>query len=151
LVATRTTLTANDSANTLVITDTQANIHRLAQIIKAMEASAAGITMIRIFRLQNADAQETADLISNMFPSSERSSENQAPFQFQGPPPGPGGPVGLALDAQPVGGDQNATKQRSRRAAQVTAVADPRTSAVVVSAPDNLMGQIADIVTSLDV
>ncbi len=150
LVAPRTTMTANESANALVITDTQTNIRHLAELIKAMEGGAAGVTIIKVFRLQNADAQEMADLISNMFPSSDRSGENQSPAQFEPPPFGPGGPPPGLPDMPAANGNGDGANQRSRKATPVTAIADPRTSSVIVSAADNMMNQVAGIVTSLD-
>lgn len=150
LISPRTTMTADESANSLVITDTQANIRRLAQIIKAMEAGAEGVTLVKVFRLQNADAQETADLITGLFPNSDRSGENQTPFQFQAPFPGPGGPGEGPPDMPVSGNSQSGSNQRSRKAAQVTARADLRTSSVVISAPENSMSQIEGIIASLD-
>ena len=46
------TLTANESANTLVLTDVQTNIRRMVQIVKALDTSISGISTIRVFALQ---------------------------------------------------------------------------------------------------
>src|SRR5260370_9243015 len=63
LLAAHATLIANESANSLVITDTQANIHRLLEIIKAIDQAAEDPVLIRIFHLRNSDPVEMADLL----------------------------------------------------------------------------------------
>ena len=49
------------------------------------------------------------------------------------------------------GGGDNSQSQRIQKATQITAVADPRIQAVIVTAPKDLMEQIADVMTELDV
>ena len=54
---------------------------------------------------------------------------------------------------QPAGGagTANSSQQRIQKATQVTAVADARIQAVIVTAPKDLMDQIAGMMTDLDV
>jgi len=56
LVPEYATLEANDDSNTLIITDTTANIKRLMEIIQALDTHMATVAEIRVFRLVNADA-----------------------------------------------------------------------------------------------
>jgi general secretion pathway protein D len=163
LVSTRTTMTANESANTLVITDTQANIHHVAEIVRAIDAGAESYTAVKIIHLTNADATEMANLLAELFPDQSQSEDSQVPAQlgagmpgppgiggFPGGPDGPGG-FGGGGPAGP-GGDsgQSAGSGRVKKAAKVTAVADPRTSSVIVSAPKELISQIEGVVAQLD-
>src|SRR5882672_3796868 len=92
LVAAQATLIANESANSLVITDTQANIHRLTEIIKAIDLAAEDPIVIRIFHLRNSDTVEMADLLSELFPDPGRSDNNSSSVPFPGGPPGFPGP-----------------------------------------------------------
>src|ERR1035441_10567131 len=48
-------------------------------------------------------------------------------------------------------GGSSASSDRVKKATQVTAVADSRIQAVIVTAPKDLMGQIASMMTDLDV
>ncbi len=157
LVSTQTTMTANESGNEIVITDTQANIHKVAEIIKAIDAGAEDVTVVRVFRLNYADPTEMADLLVNLFPDDSRSGSSSSPVQFGGGfgglrsffrgggfggggPPGGGGSAG-------GGANQN---QRIKKRARVIAQADPRTSCLVVSAAKDLMDQIEGVVSELD-
>jgi general secretion pathway protein D len=150
LVTVRTTMTANESANSIVLTDTQSNIHRIARIIQAIDSGAKSLTVVKVFRLKNADPLETEDLLASLFPDSDRSEQSQSPVAFPGPFPGLGGPGGGALDLMQNAQGATANSQRSRKGDKVVAVADARTTSVVVSAPQNLMDQIESILASLD-
>ena len=72
LVATATTMTANEAGNSIVITDTQANIHRVAEIIQAIDQGAEDMTEVEVFRLQYADPTEMATLLTSVFPDESR-------------------------------------------------------------------------------
>jgi len=81
LVSTQTTMTADEAGNSIVITDTQANIHKVAEIVRAIDMSAEDFTVLKVFRLANADPTETADLLTSLFPDDSRSGGNsQSPF-----------------------------------------------------------------------
>jgi type II secretory pathway component GspD/PulD (secretin) len=149
LVSTQTTMTADEAGNSIVITDTQANIHKVAEIIRAIDMSAEDFTVLKVFRLSNADPTETADLLTSLFPDDSRSGSgsSQSPFaggggfrsRFFGGGGGGGG-----------GGSSNSQNQRIKKRNKVIAVADQRTASVVVSANRDLMDQIADVVADLD-
>jgi hypothetical protein len=49
LVSLSTTMTANEAGNSLIITDSRANINRVAQIIKAIDMGAETVTKCAIF------------------------------------------------------------------------------------------------------
>ncbi|HEY5912524.1 MAG TPA: secretin N-terminal domain-containing protein [Verrucomicrobiae bacterium] len=150
LVSSQTSMTANESGNSVVITDTQANIRRVAEVIKCIDNGAEDVTVVRVFRLRNSNPTEMADLLTSLFPDDSRSGGSQAPFQFGGPGGfrrmfGGGGPFG--------GGSQGSSasqNQRIRKRNRVIAVADQRTACVVVTATKDLMDQIEGVVTELD-
>lgn len=145
LVSTQTSMTANESGNSIVITDTQANIHRVAEVIKCIDGGAEDVTVVRVFRLRNSNPSEMADLLTNLFPDDSRSGTSQAPFQF-------GGPGGFRR--MMFGGGQssssNSQNQRIRKRNRVIAVADQRTASMVVTATKDLIDQIESVVTELD-
>jgi general secretion pathway protein D len=149
LVSSQTTMTANEAGNSIVITDTQANIRRVAEIIKAIDMGAEDVTEVRVFRLENSDPLEISELLTSLFPDETRSTGgSRAPVQFGGfsrffRPPGSTGSSSTGASS----GNQN---QRMAKRARVLAVPDPRTSSVVVSAAKDLMGQIEAVVLELD-
>jgi type II secretory pathway component GspD/PulD (secretin) len=87
-----------------------------------------------------------------VFPSSTSGNNTQSPIQFRGGGGGPGGFFGRMMAGAGGGGNANSTENdRVKKATQVTAVADSRIQAVIVTAPKDLMGQIASMMTDLDV
>jgi type II secretory pathway component GspD/PulD (secretin) len=165
-VSPQATVVANEAANSIVITDTQANIRHLAEIIQKVDGSAESETEIRVFKLKFASPVDVANELSSMFPSSNGSG-SQSPFSFAGAGGrggggrggggrGGGGGFGGGGGANPFaallgGGGSAATQQRIQKAQQVSAVADSRIQAVIVTAPKDLMSEIAGIMDEIDV
>jgi general secretion pathway protein D len=155
LVSLQTTMTANEAGNAIVITDTQANIRKVAEVVHAIDMGAEEFTEVRVFHLTNSDPVEVSDLLANLFPDDTRSGGSQQsanPFFSRlagrfggfgggGGPPGSGGQSGSGANAQ---------NQRIKKRNRVIAVADQRTASVIVSASRDLMEQISDVITTLD-
>lgn len=149
LVATTTTMTANEAGNSIIMTDTRANINRVAQIIRAIDQGAEDVTEVRVFHLEFADPTEMATLLGSLFSDSGTTSGSQTPVQFGGGRGGGGNPFARMFGGGNDGGG-NSQNQRIKKRTKVTAVADPRTSSVVVSATSGLMSQIEEMVKQLD-
>jgi general secretion pathway protein D len=157
-VSPQATVVANDAGNSIVITDTQSNIRHLVEIIKAIDSSAEAETEIRVFRLQYASPTDVATELGSIFPSGTSGSNTQAPIRFGG---GGGGGFGRFAGlfgggggGGGGGGAQNSSgssNDRIKKATQVTAVADSRIQAVIVTAPKDLMEEIAGMMRDLDV
>ena len=158
-VAQTATIVANEAGNSIVITDTQANIRHLCEIIKAIDSSAEASTEIRVFHLQHANPSDVATLLGGVFPSQSSGSGSQTPVRFGGG----GGPGGFFQRMMGGGGGQGgqggdsgggsggSSNDRIRKQTQVVAVADLRTSSVVVTAQKDLMEQIAGMIEQIDV
>jgi type II secretory pathway component GspD/PulD (secretin) len=148
-VSPQATVVANEAGNAIVVTDTQANIHHLAEIIRAIDDSAEAETEIRVFRLEHANPSDVATELTSIFPSSS-GNNTQSPIRFGGP--GGGGPGGFfrQMMANAAGGS-GSSNDRVKKAMQVTAVADARIQAVIVTAPKDLMSEIASMMRDLDV
>ena len=58
-----TTIVANDSANAVLMTDTRANIRRIANIIETLDSVSSGVNTLRVFSLKYADAKSVADMV----------------------------------------------------------------------------------------
>lgn len=138
-------LTANQSSNSLIITDTSAGIKRLMEIVQAIDTPMSAIADVKVFHLSFADADTTSNLINEVFNQNQNtgSSQNANPFQrmfgFRG---GPGG-----------GGRDRDQQQESSSGGpnlKVIASADERTNAVVVSGPSDILEVVAKVVTDLD-
>ena len=143
-VAGTATVTVNEAANVLVVTDLQSNTRHLARIIQAVDNSAEAEREIRVFRLKYANPTEVASELNTVF-GNDTTAANGAtlPLNVPGGPgdfPGTPGET-TARTSQP---------ERTKTALQVNVVADARLSAVVVSAPPELQRQIARVMDSLD-
>lgn len=161
-VSPQATVVANEAGNSIVITDTQSNIKHLMEIIKAVDDSAEAETEIQVFPLRYANPNDVANEISTVFPSSTSGNGSQAPIRFGGFPGGFGGGFGRfgglfggggfgGGRGGTGGGNSSSSSDRIRKATQVNAVADLRVSAVIVTAPKDLMQEIGDMIDKLDV
>ena len=160
LVPKEATLIANESANSIVVTDKQYNIHKLAIIIKAIDSSAEDPTTLRIFPLYNASPSEMVDLLAELFPDQTSAQDGAPPFPGGGGPGGfpdrgpggdgiPGGNPGQGNGGADASGS-GTQGERLRKRTRVLAVAEGRTSAVAVVAAESMIGQIEKIITELD-
>jgi general secretion pathway protein D len=162
LVSLQTPMTANESGNSIIMTDTQANIHKVAEIVRAIDMGAEDFVEVRVFHLTNSSPVEMAELLTNLFPDDSKSgnSGSQSPFagrfgRFFGGGGGGGGFPGFGggvpgASSSGNGAAANNQNQRIKKRNRVIAVPDQRTTAIIVSANRDLMEQIQDVVTELD-
>ena len=140
---------ADETANTLIVSVSPAMLPTIAEIVQKVDRPVGAGTEVRIFKLQNADPTETADQLSQLFGdvTKAESEQTQTPIMFGGPsdrdPGVPGGPPNFGA----IDGDSS---NSARAKGQVIAVADPRTSSVMVSASSTLMVQISRMIFELD-
>lgn len=154
LFPTSATIASNEGGNAIVITDTQSNIRRVAEIIKALDTAISSVSAVRVFALQYADATSLATVVRDLFQAQNaRTSGNQQQIQrgFRGGGPGgfQGGPFGGGGGAP--GGQSSGSGAARVSTPSVVAVADERSNALVVSAPEDQMPVIEDLVKQVDV
>lgn len=139
------TLSANESSNCLILTDTQANIRRIAAIVQAIDASVSGEQQVRVFNLAHADATTVAQVITDLYTQRTTSSRNG---QNQG---GPFAQMFGGRGPQQPQQQQTSSGSASAKAGEVTAAADSGTNSVVVRASPATMAVLAAVVEQLDV
>ena len=153
LLSANATIASNDASNAILLTDTQVNIHRIAQIISALDTNVSSISVIKVYGLHYADAKELADLLTQL---SRPTRPTTATASNRAASPASGSSDAAAVeDAAATGGGGGNTQQQPESAAReaaarVVAVADETTNSVVVSAPDEYINAIGDIVSKLD-
>lgn len=155
-VSPQATIIANQAGNSLIITDVQSDIRHLVEIIRAIDSSAEDVTQIRVWKLNYADPNDMATLLTGLF--SDQNNGASTPVQFGGRGGrggGRGGGFGGFGGFNPFAaafGNQNANSQQSRirKRNQVVAVPDPRTSSVAVLATQDLLDQIDGMINVLD-
>jgi len=154
------TISANDGSNAIILTDTQTNIHRIAEIVSALDTSISSISEIRVFPLVYADAKQLADVIKGLFQSSSSGSSRSSSSR--------GSSSGIAemMRARFGGGSSSSRSSgssgRSSRsggsgssaalaaASRVVAISEERTNSLVVSAPGDVIPTIEQLVKEMD-
>ena len=133
--------TADETSNSLIVSAPGPSMTAISKLVAQIDQPVNDITELRIFRLANADANQLADQLLQLFPDPTANSaeQNQMGFFFDGPP-GPG------LE----GDSSGASSERANKKSRVLAVAEPRTSSLLVSAPSTYMPQIARLIENLD-
>ncbi len=130
---------ADERSNSLVVSAPVEQMSLIEELVAQVDTNVDDVTELRVFRLQNADPQEMADVLATLFPDPTTSS-------------GQGGRGGMFRfggfgNRQQQGGDVSSRLQKQTK---VISVPDPRTGSIVISASRDLMDQIAQVVAQLD-
>ncbi|HWD21383.1 MAG TPA: secretin N-terminal domain-containing protein [Verrucomicrobiae bacterium] len=138
---TQAVFTSDDQLNAVVAAAPPEIMGAVSNIVAQLDQPVEDVTLMRVFRLRHADPVEMADELSSLFSTTGSDQNSRAPgFQFfRGPFGFPGG-----------GNNNNSASDRMKRQTQVVAVADARTSSVIVTASRTLMGEIEGVITELD-
>jgi len=145
------TAAADSRTNTVVVTGPETVLKVVEGVIQKLDAPLSNVADVKVFRLEYADATDTAELINEVFgqsrSTSSRSSTRSGSQQnqmitFRGGPGGFGGPFG--------GGMQGGGQTTSTSDISVVASGDTRTNSVVVSGPAETLTVIAQIIKELD-
>ncbi len=165
LVGAGADLASNGGSNSIIITDTSANIRRVVTIIASLDKKDAMESGIRIKQLKYADATSTAKLITDLFKGDASGSTNGNqqggfnPAQFfrgggfggggGGGFGGGGGGGGRGGGGGGGGGNQAANEDKGRTGT-VMAEADTRTNTVVITGPTDTLTVIDGVLAQLD-
>ena len=150
------TISANDGSNAIILTDTQTNIHRIAEIVSALDTSISSISEIKVFPLVYADAKQLADVIKGLFQSSSSGSSRSSSSSSSG--------IAEMMRSRFGGGSSSSRSSgssgRSSRssgssaalaaASRVVAISEERTNSLVVSAPADVIPTIEQLVKEMD-
>ena len=154
LLSENATISANESANTIILTDTQTNIRRIATIIKAIDTSVSSISTIQVYPLRFADAKALATIVTQLFQvtTSGSGSGRSRGGRDSGGGGGPGGGFGGLSAMFGGGGGQTPGGQSEARqaASRIVAVADEQSNSLIVSATKDLIPEITEVIEKLD-
>jgi general secretion pathway protein D len=136
---------ADSRTNSVVVTGPKEIMEVVADVIKNMDKQVPNFADVKVYHLEYADAQDTAELINEVFGQSRTSSQttrstgqqNQA-ISFRGGFAGRGG--------QP----QTTDSSGGISDVEIIASADSRTNSVVVSGPADTLEIITGVIKELD-
>jgi type II secretory pathway component GspD/PulD (secretin) len=133
------TVTANESGGAIIMTAPQKDLHRIAEIIYALDSVA--FSDVEVFVLKFADSKSVAAELKEVFQSADSDiTGNAVGARFGGGGAFPG-------DGGGVGGSTGESKNSQTHA---VFVADDQLNAVVTSAPPDFMPGISNIINHLD-
>ncbi len=139
---------ADERTNSVVVSAPEELMPTVERLVQDIDQSADVLTEVRVFTLKYADAEQMAEVITDVFGDQDSTSDQAlTPRQrfF-----GPGGFFGGGRERTSTSSTNADLSSRERAAATVLAVADTRTNSVVVSAVADTMEQIAQVVSQLD-
>lgn len=143
--AARVVAVSDDQSNSVIVSAPDAALATITDIISRIDTDIADITETRIFRLEHADATETANVLNSLYSDSGVSNSTSTS--------GNNNNNNNRRPQTPAAATTAASSNRSQRSilqSRVVAVADPRTNALLVSASRDYMAQIAVTVGRLD-
>ena len=104
LIPTTMKISANNDSNSLLITDSQGAIRRIAHIASLLDSSVSGVSTLKILPLKHADAKTLATTLTSLYSGNNNNTGNRGggqggfgggnPFGGQNPFGGGGNPFG---------------------------------------------------------
>lgn len=138
-------------SNSVILTGRSEGINRAVRILRVIDVSTSAELKIKVFPLKNADATETAKTLNDVFKKETMKAEtgNANPmsniWRMFG---GGGGPGGGRGGERGEGGGGPSPKALAYEMVRITA--EVRTNSVIVSATDDNMKIIEDLILRLD-
>jgi general secretion pathway protein D len=136
LIPSSADVTSNASSNTLIVTGSQTVVRRIVEIVNGIDIQQSVFSQVRVYPLKNANATNTAKLISDIF-----KEETATPQQPQG-----GGRRMFMFPGMP----QQPAEEKGGKNVKVMVSADDRTNTLVVSASTDVLKVIDSMVEELD-
>jgi general secretion pathway protein D len=151
LIGTDADLSSNASSNSVIMTDTSANIKRIVEIVYNLDQRDTLENSIIVKQLKYADATAAAKLITDLFkpPDQTQGNNAQSPFPFFGGF-GRSSRSGGSSRGGGSGGGGGAAAEEKGQTGKVLASSDQRTNTVVVTGPADTLKIIEDVLKQLD-
>jgi len=144
------TMAVSTYSNSVILTGRSEGINRAARILRVIDVSTSAELKIKVFALKNADATETAKTLNDVFKKETMKAEtgNANPMSniFRMFGAGGGGDRG----GGGRGGAEGGPSPRALAHEMVRITAEVRTNAVIVSATEDNMKLIEDLIVRLD-
>ncbi len=141
-------LTAHRDTNLLVITDVAANVRRLLDIVNLIDVDVT-TSELQIIQLKHADAQEVAQILTQLFASGRiRPSGAQLPAGIT--PPAPLAPTPGAAPTTPRGATPSPGAEPSGAERTLLIVPERRSNSLIIYARKQEMETISRLIEKLD-
>jgi general secretion pathway protein D len=144
LIPPKATVTANDAGNAIIMTAPQRDVHRISEIIAALDT--ATLSDVEVFVLRYGDAKSVATELKEIFQSADSEISGAGTRNNFG---GPGGPGGFGGPGFPGGGGGSDASTKTTPTHAVF-VSDDQMNAIVASAPPDFMHTVRSVIADLD-
>ena len=148
-------MVSHSQSNTLIITATSSNIKRFAQIVQELDIPLSDMIKVEVFIIKYREAETLAKVLEDLFKkptgtsASEQADQERNSFLRRmggrGGGIGPPGGEGTSTESQPAG-ESEALQIRSN----VSIVADKDTNSILVSASQDNIDMISELIKKLD-
>ena len=139
------TVAANEAGNAIIMTASQKDVHRISEIMAALDSSA--ISDMEVFVLKYADAKSIASELKDIFQTSDSEVTRAGTQNNSG---GPGGPFGGMGPPGFTGGGGDGNESTKTAKTRAVFVSDDQLNALVASAPPDSMSTISNMISVLD-
>jgi type II secretory pathway component GspD/PulD (secretin) len=152
LIPKNATVTANDAGGAIIMTASGKDVHRISEIIAALDSSA--VSDVEVFVLKYADAKSVAAELKEVFQSADSDvSRANARNSFAGRGGrggGGGGFPGFGGFGGGGGGGGSTSEEAKNSQTHAVFVSDDQMNAVIASAPPSYMPYITNVIEQLD-
>ena len=145
----KATIETDDRANQIIVSDYNDNLRLLEKLIAEIDVVSRSDSVIRIYSLKHADAEELANLLSLIINAQAASSSG--PQGRSSSPPG-GGPSTVIGGPQPPpsGPPPSSGGGAPASAQQVRIWPDKTSNRLIVAAPESKLPEIENLIEALD-
>lgn len=133
---------ADSETNTVVVTGPDNILEVVAEVVAKLDSQIPNMADVKVFHLEYADAQDTAELINDVFGESSTSSSSSRSGGQQNQQ--------VRFTRGGFGGQQQSTQGGGTSDVEVIAAADSLTNSLVVSGPAETLKIITDVIKELD-
>jgi type II secretory pathway component GspD/PulD (secretin) len=148
LIPTGDTVIANDAGQAIIMTASQKDVHRISEIIAALDDTA--ISDVEVFVLHYADAKSLAAELKEIFQTSDSDIAGANTRNSFGSPDGPGGGLGPPGFPGFPGGGGDSNESTKNAQTHAIFVSDDQLNAIVASVPPNFMHTVSNMIAALD-
>ena len=148
---------ADERSNKLIIVTQKANMDFFDKVIEQLDVETTPDTVVKVYRLKYAEAEEVSDMINDLIGNSSSSSSRSGQNQNANAKSGSGGNL-TRNNSQTASSAKKPANQRSGEAKageltkeNTTVLADKRINGIVVMTEKELVPTIEQIIESMDV
>lgn len=147
----------DERSNKLIVITSKANMDFFDKVIEQLDVETTPDTVVKVYRLKYADAEDVSDMINDLIGNSS-SSQSKSKNTNQNAKKGSGGNITRSNSSAPATAARKPANQRSGEAKagelskdNTTVLADKRINGLVVMTDKELVPTIESIIESMDI